>query len=331
MLKRALMGLPLLTLAACLAPKDGLAAEPTRLPLHGDTVFQLASIQQGRELMLEQDAFSQSLSRFDRQSRLDTQREVTTEELLQFAAQQVLPWTDEDARRVAEVTSSLRTKLEPLGDIFPAEVLLIHTTGRGEGDAAYTRGNAVILPTRKLRQSAAGLERLLIHELFHILSRHDPALRKRLYDIVGFELCEAIPLPGELIDRKITNPDAPRIDSVIRLSFNGQAAVCAPVLIASSEQYEPGAERGFFKYLQFRLMEVQPHEGGFAPKRNDGEPVLREPQDADDFFEQIGRNTRYIIHPDEILADNFVHLVKKSGNLDTPRIIEAMARELTPP
>jgi hypothetical protein len=322
--------LTLLALVACLPRRDCAAAEPTRLPLHGDTVLQLADVAQGRKVLLERDAFAESLSRFDRQSRLDTTRDVTTDELLRFAAEQVLPWTDEDAQRVAEAAASLREKLQPLGDVFPREVLLIQTTGREEGDAAYTRGEAIILPTGKIRQPPARLERLLTHELFHILSRHNPKLRKRLYAVVGFEVCDDIPLPAGLKDRKITNPDAPRIDCVIRLEFDGRAAACAPVLIASAEDYQSGARGGFFKYLQFRLMEVQPLGTGFAPKLVGGAAVLHESKDADNYFEQIGRNTGYIIHPDEILADNFVYLVQKRENLDTPRIIEAMARELLP-
>ena len=31
-------------------------------------------------------------------------------------------------------------------------------------------------------------------------------------------------------------------------------------------------------------------------------------KEVNNFFEQIGRNTNYIIHPDEVLADNFIFL-----------------------
>ena len=46
-------------------------------------------------------------------------------------------------------------------------------------------------------------------------------------------------------------------------------------------------------------------------------------------MEQIGGNTNYIIHPDEILADNFVHLALEAEKLATPRIIEEMKKTLT--
>jgi hypothetical protein len=47
-----------------------------------------------------------------------------------------------------------------------------------------------------------------------------------------------------------------------------------------------------------------------------------------DFQEKIGRNTTYIIHPEEILADNFVHLVRQREKLATPRIVEELQKVL---
>jgi hypothetical protein len=43
---------------------------------------------------------------------------------------------------------------------------------------------------------------------------------------------------------------------------------------------------------------------------------------------QIGANTKYVIHPEEILADNFVFLVDGRIDLPTPRVVEAMGRIL---
>jgi deoxyribodipyrimidine photo-lyase len=40
-----------------------------------------------------------------------------------------------------------------------------------------------------------------------------------------------------------------------------------------------------------------------------GEPIMTKPEGAAGFFEQVGRNTGYLIHPEEILADNFELLV----------------------
>jgi hypothetical protein len=60
----------------------------------------------------------------------------------------------------------------------------------------------------------------------------------------------------------------------------------------------------------------------------DGEPLLLVPAKTKSFVEQIGQNTKYTIHPDEILADNFVHLVLQTEKLDSPQIVEKMRERL---
>ena len=47
-------------------------------------------------------------------------------------------------------------------------------------------------------------------------------------------------------------------------------------------------------------------------------------QQASDFFEQVGKNTAYIIHPEEILADNFALLVLQERNVPSPEIIRKL-------
>jgi hypothetical protein len=46
------------------------------------------------------------------------------------------------------------------------------------------------------------------------------------------------------------------------------------------------------------------------------------PEGVEGFFEQIGRNTNYIIHPEETLANNFVHLMTGKQDLKNPEILE---------
>ena len=55
-----------------------------------------------------------------------------------------------------------------------------------------------------------------------------------------------------------------------------------------------------------------------------GEPVVVDAKKEPAFYEKIGKNTNYVIHPDEILADNFVHLVMQDPDLMTPRIVDEL-------
>jgi hypothetical protein len=46
------------------------------------------------------------------------------------------------------------------------------------------------------------------------------------------------------------------------------------------------------------------------------------------FYEQVGRNTDYIIHPEEILADNFEYLLIGKPNLPSPDVQRRLAAAL---
>ena len=67
-----------------------------------------------------------------------------------------------------------------------------------------------------------------------------------------------------------------------------------------------------------------------VPQLKDGEPVLFQPREEKSFLKQIGSNTNYIFHPDEILADNFVHLIFRRKELKTPSIVKSMKGLLSP-
>jgi hypothetical protein len=59
--------------------------------------------------------------------------------------------------------------------------------------------------------------------------------------------------------------------------------------------------------------------------------VVLDPADVPEYFTAIGLNTRYIIHPEEILADNFTLLVRGDSKVRTPRILEELKRVLAEP
>ena len=107
--------------------------------------------------------------------------------------------------------------VERLALPLPENIYFIKTSGREEGDAAYTRENAIVLPKSILASPEREIQRLLAHELFHISSRLHPKLTTTLYETIGFHYCGEVDMPPELASRKITNPDAPKNDFCINL------------------------------------------------------------------------------------------------------------------
>ena len=314
-------------LANLLATQD---AEDDSVALGRATKVRFATAEHGRALLAAEDDFSKSLSRYDLQCRLQTDQPVTLDDWRQFTAAQVRDWSSDDRRRVREAWIALDQRLKPYNLPLPGEIWLVRTTGNEENHAAYTRGRAIVLPTKVMGYGPIALQRLLAHELFHILSRHDRRLRARLYRIIGFELCEPVELPASLAARKITNPDAPLVDCTIQLAAaDGTIYRAAPILYAADATYDAKRKPTLFQSLIFRLMVVQQAGNRYEPVLRDGQPVVIDPTREPAFFAQVGRNTDYLIHPDEILADNFVRLVFADAEVRTPQILEEMKKTLT--
>jgi len=305
-------------------------SEAAEVPLHGESVIRFAEIEEGIRALTARDRFIISLSPFDRQVRVKSGKEVSEEELLTFIEKQVVAWDAAQVAKVSAIVAAVRQKLQPFKLNLPPTVLLVQTTGEEESGAAYCRGSAIVLPRNMVRRDEKSLGRILTHELFHILSSHDAKLRERLYAIVGFASCTEIQLPAPLRARKITNPDAPVCEHFIEVEYQNAPVKAVPILFASPERYDASRGGSLFQYLTFRLMVVGQDGDKWMPTEENGEPVLLEARDVPTFFDKIGRNTSYIIHPEEVLAENFVLMVDNKTDVPTPRIPKEMKRVLSP-
>ncbi len=296
--------------------------------LVGETIVRFAPVEEGQAAIAAEDDFVRSLSKFDLQARLQTTDDVTVDQWRSFAKGEVRAFEPMQIARVTESIERLKPRLEKLNLPLPKTVLLVRTTGKEEGNATYTRASAIMLPDKVLAYQPDQLDRLMAHELFHVLSRNNRTLRSDLYAVIGFQTCPPIALPPSLAPRKMTNPDAPLVDSYIEITDGDKTYIAAPVLYASKKEYDPKAGGSLFSYMTFRLLVIEKRDGAWEPVMMGDQPVVIDPKGLPAYFEKIGKNTQYIIHPDEILADNFVHLVMGAQNLATPRIVERMGRML---
>lgn len=295
-----------------------------QVKLHGESVVEFATITDGQAALAVRDVFVKNLSPFDRQSRMQVASVPTTDQYIEFAKKHVVEWTDKQKETATQAIQSASAKLASLQIPFPKKVLLVTTDGKEEGGAAYCRGPAVVLPQNMLKNmSAKSLERLLLHELFHVISNQNPDLRKKLYAVVGFKPCNPVPMPPSMAKRKLTNPDGPTMDYYVTIKVEENPVAVIPILFAKQD-YDAKKGGSFFQYLQFQLMAIENREGKWQPMMNGELPVMYAPQTTASYFDNIGRNTGYIIHPDEVLADNFVFLVQKKADLKTPRIVDEM-------
>ena len=295
-----------------------------QMTLGEGVTISFASVAEGTRLLTSRDDFVERMSPFDRAARLKTDKDVSERQYLEFVGQNVLDWNDAEKQKITSAFQGILSTLEAMALPFPEKVLLIKTTGKEEGGAAYTRANAIVLPQAHLKAPAAGIQKKICHELFHIMSRANPGLSEKLYAAIGFSKCNEVAFPPELKLRKITNPDAPRNDHCIRVKVGVREQWAIPILFSSAEKYDMDRGGEFFNYLQFQLLLVErPNDGPTVRPMVDGQkPRLLGLHQVSGFLEQVGKNTGYIIHPEEILADNFALLVLGQGNLPSPEVIE---------
>ncbi len=290
--------------------------------------IEFASIEAGRAVLGARDEFVRRLSPFDRAARLESAEPVSEAEYLAFVTAAAREWAPDERARLAAAFAAIEPKLAQLLPDLGAPILLVKTTGEEEGGAGYTRANAVMLPNAQ--QDERSLQRILAHEIFHVASRNNPALKRALYRTIGFEMCGEVVLPEPLAARRMTNPDAPVNEDCIRLTVDGADVWGMPVLLSREERFDPGARQPFFGYLTLSILLVDRTDPAAArPLLRDGEPALVPFNRVGGFVEQVGNNTNYTIHAEEILASNFELLVLGEQNVPSPVILERIRLELT--
>ena len=293
--------------------------------LNESTTVVFASVEQGQKILEQKDIFVQSMSPFDRAARMKTDAFVSQEDYIAFLHKNVLSWTEDEHAKLKIILQDLSEKLAPFHLDLPETVYLVKTTGQEEGQAAYTRSSAIILPQSEVNTQPDHLKPLIAHELFHVLSRNNPQLRPNLYNIIGFKPCNEIEFPADLKPRKLTNPDAPQNNFYIEVLQSGKKVCVVPILFSRTLKYDVQKGGEFFNYLVFKFLVVRKNEGNqlWEPVYADNVPVLLEVEDLGNFFEQVGKNSNYIIHPEETLADNFSLLVM-GQNVPSPWVLDKL-------
>lgn len=283
-----------------------------------------ASAEKASALLTAEDEFTRRWSAFDIDARLGKPN-GTRGELFDHIRMAVRAWNDEEIDQITRLIAAIDSNIANNRFVidFPDTVFLVKTSGAEEGGApAYTRQNAIVLSESLLSGNKSNLKRILVHELFHILSRSNPEFRRTMYDIIGFKGCNEVSYPADLEDLRITNPDAPYNDSYITVQYAGEPAHCMMILYAN----KPYGGGSLFQYMNIGLLRVEAVGDSMQVQYHNGQAVVFKIEEVDGFFEQTGRNTLYIIHPEEILADNFVFALLGNEDLPDPEIVRSIRK-----
>jgi hypothetical protein len=285
-----------------------------------------ASVEKSKSLLTQEDDFTHRWSPMDIDIRMQ-KANSTKEELMNYIPAQIREWNETEKNLLRSILDGFDQEIAKQGYHihFPDTIYFIKSTldEEAKGSTAYTRSNYVVFNGDKIIKPDSLTKLVVIHEIFHVLSRHDPELRAKMYNIIGFKLVNEIQLSEDLAYFKLTNPDAPFNNNYINLTHEGEPVEC--VMIAYADRKYTGGS--LWDYANIGLLKLT----GTDIKQIDmvnGEPVIYKIEEVTGFFEQIGRNTDYIIHPEEIMADNFAFTLIGAKGLLNPETIDKIKRLL---
>ncbi|MGF1463950.1 MAG: hypothetical protein ACFB2Z_12480 [Maricaulaceae bacterium] len=304
----------------------GLAVGVQTSLAHADIAYHYATADEAAAILTADDPYTLGLQPKEIGVQMQDAAKTTRADLnaryRRFAA-------DWDARQTAtmdQVIADLQPVLSFLESALPERVALIKIDG--QFIPPHTRANAIVFPTEVLGAPEEALKDLFVHELHHVLSRHNPALRDDLYAQVGFEPCAFEP-PSAVTEDRLSNPDAPvyRHFAPIAegaLDVDGADGLIPYLSITGPYDGEQGGALG--NYFKLDLLPVTVSDGVCTVVTEETGAVVRLPGDTEAFYDVIGRNTQYVIHPEEIAAVNFTLAMNALWNapadLPNPEIAE---------
>ena len=288
-------------------------------PPSGTTInYHLATADEARTLMQGNTEHYAKMSQLDIDWRLE-KTGGTLSELQEMAWQQTRDFTEGEKQLFATAIGIIEDSLRQMGCSLPIppEIVFIKTTMKEEGGpSAYTIKNQIFFGekyiAKKMPQVGKTAEEnqaalmdftvTVAHELFHTTTRNSPAFRQQMYDLIGFTVMpQDIVFPEVIANRILINPDVEHMDNYAEFTIGGKKTRCEIVAFYTKTWAEAHAEHGddidFFGFAKTFLVPIDDMSRTY--------PI----RDVSDFWDVVGRNTDYVIAPEECLADNFAFAV----------------------
>jgi hypothetical protein len=227
----------------------------------------------------------------------------------------VLPFTEIEITKIEIVLNKVFKMCQQTApDVFPLKLNFIKTNMNHYGASVfYSRENNIVIPKNMLRkQLDEAFTKSILKEIFHIYLRQKYWKRVELHQLIGFYEIPELEIPEPLNNKLLINPNGVNYKYVIRNlgDINDPFYDAVPLIYMPDNQQYRSRSLSFYSNLEFSLYKVKGEE---VIMNEDGSSTV-DMKTIQNFYEQISRNSLYIIHPNEILADNFAILAFwKSG------------------
>ena len=294
----------LLLLALLIHPQPASSRSSLTFSCAGSVISLLDSAD-AAAISIRPDAYTREHTSFDRSIRFDKPDGLTEADYLQAAAKNVRTWPAAEQAQLRKAFAAIDSfaKASGLKLHLPDTVKMIKSTAGEEfGAEGYTRENRIMLNTGAQPIST----HLVAHELWHVISRANAAVRTHAYAAFHFKPCNNIVYKPALNDQVITNPDCPYLLHYISVEIEGKQQDVT-IALYSKTGYQPGYT--IDKYVNIGLLALSGDDTHKKPLIKDGKPVIYELTETPDFLKKVGMNTDYILHVEEITAEHFAALV----------------------
>jgi hypothetical protein len=292
-------------------------------PLAATSPFHFASVDEGRVAITQADGFYEAMSAYELKLRAADLGRASRDDVRAQSRAGVVDWSPAGKARVEASLQRISGRMAIFEPLLPARVDLVAVTAAVEDDLPHTRGTAIFLPSAIDSVSDDLLDFVMAHEIFHVLSRASTVDRNRFYASIGFRPCQ-FEAPSSLVAVHITNPDAPvdghyitvGTETFVPYVYGRSADVSAPLQLGEN--------------LMTRLVSVKVANGRCTPiVAADGGPVLKKASDVAGFFDVVGKDSTYVTHPEELLADNFALLITDQAKSKSPDKLQQIEADLT--
>ncbi len=288
-----------------------------------ELTYGFADAKEGATLIAGNKDYLNSLAQHDLCFRLQ-KKDATLEEYTAFAMEQTLDFTEEEKegisagmQRIMDICRENHYNLPEIG-----EITFVKTTMKEEsGAVAYTHSTQIYMGA-ELASMLSNENKwvheqgttILLHELFHCLTRNDARFREDMYGILGFRISDdEFDFSQEIRQQMIANPDVEKHDAYATFRIDGKDRDCVLIFTTVRPFENPGDN--FLALSTVRLVPIDDLTVAYSKER------------AENFWDIFGKNTNYVIDPEEALADNFSLAVMKGMDgvtYKTPEIIQAI-------
>lgn len=291
-----------------------------------DINFTFIKKEEGKKLITQHDSYIDNLTQQDLDCRCH-RRGATLEQYLELCEEAVMDFTEKEEAQVSLLLCEIDSELTRRGMVLPhvEQINLVKVSGLEENEACgYTRGNTIYI-NQDVFDNDGFLEHLLVHELFHVLTRNCQEFKKTMYSIIGFKVEDKFfEYPKSESFYFASNPDVTNQICHTDIEAHGQT-FNAIMMTGSPEPYD-GKE--FPHYFIPHFFPID--EKCEFLRDGQGEPVILKPSEGrSSYLKHIGRNTNYASNPEEVLAENFcIAVLGTLKDLPNPEIIDSIRKTM---